>query len=145
MSLEVDIDTHEQMVRTKFGQPALKHFDSAMMTLYEVPSKAFESVYYKATHTLESCVRNEGIWSQSVWRMCDNKFDMYFGCHTFVKEYKLDSITRDGESNTNAKMNANEITNINILCDYFYYNELRLKRNSAIDYENIRTILMSNV
>ena len=139
MSLEVDIDIHERIVRTKSGQPALKHFDVDMMALYQVPSKAFESVYCKATPTLESYVRNEGIQSQSVQRMCDKKFDKYLDRHTYEKEFKLDSITRNGESNTNANMNANEITNTKILCDDFYYNEQRLKNNSAIDYENIRT------
>jgi len=144
LGAEVDIDIHRRILRNHSGKPALKHFDGAMMTSYQLPSKAFESVYCKATPTPESCVEvtmdsnnsnknneeeeeetmkgRKEIRSQSVRRTRQNTFDMYLDRHTYEKN------------------NSGEGESKNILCDYFYYNESRLKYNIAIDYENIRKL-----
>ena len=117
---DIDIDIHQRILRTHSGSSPIKYFDGATMTSYQLPSKAFESVYCKAEPTPESCKtgdKKSEITSQSVRRSRNNPFDLYLDRHIYEK-------------------NTGEIKNL--LCDYFYYNEARLKHNKAIDYEELK-------
>ena len=53
---ETQIAIHKRILRTYSGNPALKYFDGATMKGYQVPHKAFESVYCRQTPTPESCL-----------------------------------------------------------------------------------------
>jgi hypothetical protein len=121
-SANIDLDIHQKIIRTHSGKPNLKYFDGATMTSYQLPTKAFESAYCKAVPKPESCKSDkseaEGTTSQAARMKRENIFDVYLDRHIYEKPI-------EGES-------------INILCDYFYYNESQLKNNPVIYFEEIK-------
>lgn len=118
---DLEIDIHQRMIKTKSGVSPIKHFDGATMTSYQLPSKAFESVFCKASPKPSSCEKDINS-SQAVRRSRHNPFDLYLDRHTYDKN--------DGDDDGD-KLKS-------ILCDYFYYNGERLKYNTALDYEELK-------
>ena len=118
---DIEIDIHERMVETKSGKSPIKYFDGATMTSYQLPSKAFESVFCKGSPKPSSC---EASSSQAVRRSRHlNPFDLYLDRHTYEKKNDL------GDNGELLK---------SMLCDYFYYNGERLKYNTALDYDELK-------
>lgn len=53
---EIDIDIQKRMLKTSSGTPTLKYFDGAIMeSLYQIPTKGFETVHCRANPTPNSC------------------------------------------------------------------------------------------
>ena len=56
----VDLEVHSRMIPTKSGAPSLKYFDGATMASYQMPSKAWETVYCRRTPRPDSCIYAHG-------------------------------------------------------------------------------------
>lgn len=54
----IDLAIAKRLLPTVSGQPPLKHFDGPTMALYQVPHKAFETVYCRNDPTPQSCQKS---------------------------------------------------------------------------------------
>lgn len=57
---EIEINIHERTLPTKDGKSPLKYFDGATMSSYQVPHKAFETVFCRESPMPEECEYYKG-------------------------------------------------------------------------------------
>ena len=57
---EVEVNIHERILPTKDGEISLRYFDGATMVSYQIPHKAFETVFCREEPTPKECLYYRG-------------------------------------------------------------------------------------